>query len=147
MSIPAEMIAEALGGPPVLGQPVRSLRDLEDIVHGGIPKSALDAVVVALAAPHQGVATKVRLRNKIVPRATYQRVERLNLQAGETTERLARLYALALSAFEDGDAAARFLTTPHDELEGRTPFDVALTEIGGREVEEVIERGLHGLPA
>ena len=60
---------------------------------------------------------------------------------------MARLYAMALSAFEDSDAAARFLTTPHDELEGRTPFDVALTEIGGREVEEVIERGLHGLPA
>ena len=25
--------------------------------------------------------------------------------------------------------------------------DSALTEVGGREVEEVIERGLHGLPA
>jgi len=147
MSIPAEKIAEALGGLPVLGQPVRNLRDLEDIVHSGIPKSALDTVIVALVAPHHGIATKVSLRNKIVPRATYQRTERLNLQASETTERLARLYALALSAFEDGDAAARFFTTPHDELEGRTPFDVALTEVGGREVEEVIERGLHGLPA
>ena len=147
MSVPAEKIAEALGGLPVLGQPVRSLRDLQDIVHSGMPKSALDTVVAALAAPHQGLATKVRLRNKVVPPATYQRVERLNLQAGKTTKRLASLYALALSALEDSAAAARFMTTPHDVLEGRTPFDVALTEIGGREVEEVIERGLHGLPA
>ena len=147
MSVPAEKIAEALGGLPVLGQPVRSLRDLEDLVHSGIPKSALDAVIVALIAPRQGLITKASLRGKVVPRATYHRAERLNLQASETTERLARLYALALSAFEDGDAAARFFTTPHNELERRTPFDVALTEIGGREVEEVIERGLHGLPA
>ena len=147
MSIPAEKIAELLGGPPVLGQRVRSQRDLEEFVRKGLPKSALDNVVEALAAPHRGTATKVRLRNKVVPRSTYQRVERLNLQASEATERLARLYALALSAFEDGGAAAQLLTTPHDELNGRTPFDVALTEPGGREVEELIERGLHGLPA
>ena len=147
MSVSAENIAEVLGGPPVLGHPVRNLRDLEDIVRGGIPKSALDNVVEVLAGPHGGTATKARLRNKVVPRTTYQHVERLNLQAGQTTVRLARLYALALSAFEDGNAAARLIATPHDELEGRTPFDVALTEIGGREVEEVIERGLHGLPA
>ncbi|MYF29877.1 MAG: DUF2384 domain-containing protein [Gammaproteobacteria bacterium] len=147
MSVSAENIAEVLGGPSVLGQPVRNLRDLEDIVSGGIPKSALDNVVGVLAGPHGGTATKAHLRNKVVPCATYQNVERLNLQAGQTTVRLARLYALALSAFEDGNAAARFLTTPHGELEGCTPFDVALTETGGREVEEVTERGLHGLPA
>ena len=147
MSVPAEKIAEVLGGLPVLGQPVRSLRDLEHIVHSGMPKSALDTLIAALAAPHQGLATKARLRNKVVPPATYLRVERLDLQAGKTTKRLASLYALALSALEDSDAAARFITSPHDELEGRTPFDVALTETGGGEVEEVIERGLHGLPA
>lgn len=119
MSVSAENIAEVLGRPPVLGHPVRNLRDLEDIVRGGIPKSALDNVVEVLAGPTGGTATKARLRNKVVPRTTYQHVERLNLQAGQTTVRLARLYALALSAFEDGNAAARLLTTPHDELEGR----------------------------
>ena len=80
-------------------------------------------------------------------RATYRRVQRFNLQVSETTERLARLYALAATAFADDGAAARFMLTPHPELDDRAPFDVALTEVGGREVEEVIERGLHGLPA
>ena len=65
----------------------------------------------------------------------------------ETTERLARLYALAATAFADCGATARFMLTPHPELDDRAPFDVALTEVGGRAVEEVIERGLHGLPA
>lgn len=73
--------------------------------------------------------------------------ERLNPQVSETTARLARLYMLAFSVFEDCDATARFLTSAHPELEGRAPFDVALTEVGGRKVEEIIERGLHGLPA
>lgn len=147
MSVPAKKIAEVLGGRRVLGRTVRSMRELDGIVREGIPKSALDTFIATLAASHNSTDLGVSLRNKIVPRATYQRAERLNLQVGETTERLARLYALAASVFEDGEAATRFLMTPHPELEGRAPFDVALTEIGGREVEEVIERGLHGLPA
>jgi putative toxin-antitoxin system antitoxin component (TIGR02293 family) len=112
-----------------------------------MPKMALDTIIAALASDIGGVDISVQIRNKIVPRATYQRVDRFNLQVGETTERLARLYAFALSVFEGREAAARFLMTPHPELGGRAPFDTALTEIGGREVEEVIERGLHGLPA
>ncbi len=147
MSVSAKTIADVLGGRRVLGRNVRNMRELDGLVRDGIPKGALDTFIAILAAPHHGADLSVRLRNKIVPRATYQRVDRFNLQVGETTERLARLYALALSVFENSDAATRFLMTPHPELEERAPFDVALTEIGGREVEEVIERGLHGLPA
>jgi putative toxin-antitoxin system antitoxin component (TIGR02293 family) len=123
------------------------MRDLDSVVREGMPKVALDRLLAALVAGQTGADLTVRLRNKIVPRATYQRVDRFNLQVGETTERLARLYALALSVFDDPAAATRFLLTPHPELENRAPFDAALTEIGGREVEEIIERGLHGLPA
>jgi len=146
MNVSAEKIAEVLGGRQVLGRSVHSMRELDVIVREGMPKSALDKFITFLTASNRGTET-VQLRNKIVSRATYQRVDRFNVQVGETTERLARLYALALAVFEDRDAAKRFLMNPHPELDGRTPFDVALTEIGGREVEEVIERGLHGLPA
>jgi putative toxin-antitoxin system antitoxin component (TIGR02293 family) len=146
MSVSAEKIAEVLGGRRVLGRTVKTMRDLDAIVRMGIPRSALDTMLSRFTAP-DAKELSVRLRHKIVPRATYQRAERLNLQVSETTERLARLYALADSAFEDAEAVRRFLMTPHPELENRAPFDVALTELGGRAVEEVIERGLHGLPA
>lgn len=145
MSVPAQSIAEVLGGRRALGRKVQSTRELESVVRDGVPKAALDALVALMTAADTEVAVKIR--NKIVPRATYQRVERFNLQVSETTERLARLFALAHSAFDCKEAAARFLMTAHPELQDRRPFDVALTEIGGREVEEVIERGLHGLPA
>lgn len=147
MSATANSIASVLGGRRVLGRNVRTMRDLDGIVRDGMPRSALDMLVLKLATPHGGTDPTVRLRNKIVPRATYQRAERLNLQVSETTERLARLYAMALSAFEDETAATHFLMNAHPELDGQTPFEVALTEIGGRQVEEIIERGLHGLPA
>lgn len=147
MSVTAEKIAAALGGRRTLGRQVRSMPELEAVIMDGIPRCALDDLIGSLVSFLDRADIAVQLRNKIVPRATYQRTERLNLQVSETTERIARLYALAQSVFEDQQAATRFLLTPHPELNSRAPFDVALTEIGGRQVEEVIERGLHGLPA
>jgi len=147
MSVPADKIAEVLGGARVFGRSVQSMRELDEIVREGMPKSALDTFIALFSEPNLGVDFPTRLRYKIVPRATYQRVDKFNLQVGETTERLARLYALVFSVFESRDASTRFLMTPHPELDDRSPLDVALTEIGGRQVEEVIARGLHGLPA
>ena len=146
MSVAAEEIANVLGGRRVLGRQGKSMRELDDIVREGMPKTALDAFIDALGASKYGEFA-IQLRNKIVPRATYTRVDRFNLQVSETTERMARLYAMALSVFDDAEAAARFMANPHPELDDRAPFEAALTEIGGREVEEVIQRGLHGLPA
>jgi len=146
MSVSAEQVANVLGGHRILGRRVTRMRELDSIVREGMPKSALDTLIDALGASKHGDFA-VQLRNKIVPRATYNRVDRFNLQVGETTERMARLFAMALSIFDDAEAAVRFMASPHPELDDRAPFEVALTEIGGREVEEVIERGLHGLPA
>ena len=146
MSVAAEQIAKVLGGRRVLGRRVTSMRELDDIVREGMPKTALDTFIDALGRSQYGEFA-VQLRNKIVPRATYNRVDRFNLQVSETTERMARLYAMALAVFDEPEAAARFMANTHPELDNRTPFEAALTEIGGREVEEVIERGLHGLPA
>ena len=146
MSVAAEQIANVLGGRRVLGRRVTSMRELDDLVREGMPKGALDTLVDTLGASKYGEFA-IRLRNQIVPRTTYKRVERFNLQVSETTERMARLYSMALSVFEDAEAAAGFMANPHPELGDRVPFEAALTEIGGREVEEVIERGLHGLPA
>jgi uncharacterized protein (DUF2384 family) len=38
------------------------------------------------------------------------------------------------------------MNAPHAELDGRAPLEVAVTEVGARHVEELIERGRHGLP-
>ena len=122
------------------------MRELDEIVRTGIPKSALDTFIDTLCAG-QDNNNAICLRNRIVPSATYNRVDRFNLQVSETIERMARLYAMTLAVFEEQAVAVRFLAGDHPELGERAPLEVALTEIGGREVEELIERGLHGLPA
>ncbi len=68
-------------------------------------------------------------------------MDSMGIFGSETAERIARLYAMTLAAFRDPGAAVRFMMRPHPELNGRAPFDATLTEAGGREVEEIIDRG------
>jgi putative toxin-antitoxin system antitoxin component (TIGR02293 family) len=87
-----------------------------------------------------------RVKYRIVPKATYQRRARLNPAHSQKAERLARVFALVESVWHDEAEARRFMNAPHVELGDRTPLEVAMTEVGARQVEEVIERGRHGLP-
>jgi len=146
MSITAKNISDILGGAKGLGKRILTMRDLESIVASGLPKSALDTLVDCFGDHFTEPSTN-DIRFQIVPRATYNRVDRFNLQTSETIERVARLYAMALDAFADPAAATRFMMHSHPGLNNRSPFKTALTELGGRAVEEVIGRGLHGLPA
>lgn len=146
MSVSAKNISDVLGGTEGLGKRILTMRDLENIVANGLPKTALDTLIDRFVE-HFTETSANDMRFKIVPRATYNRVDRFNLQTSETIERIARLYAMALYTFADPSAATRFMMRSHPELDDRSPFETALTELGGRAVEEVIERGLHGLPA
>jgi putative toxin-antitoxin system antitoxin component (TIGR02293 family) len=135
-------IAEVMGGTRVLGRRVASWSDLDDAVAAGLPKAALDALVRHVGSP----ADSIRLKYRIVPKATYQRSAHLNPAHSQKAERLARVFAMIEDIWQDEAAARRFMNTPHAELNGRTPLEVAMTEVGARQVEEVIERGRHGLP-
>lgn len=135
-------VVELLGGQKSLGRRVQTLADLDAAVHAGLPRAALDHFLEFAAPP----AERARLRNRIVPRASYQRLRRLNPTHSATTERLARIGAFVRWVWEDDEKAREFLWKPHPELGGRRPIEAALTELGAREVEEVIQRGLHGLP-
>ena len=146
MSITAKSIADVLGGAKSLGCQVSSMRDLERLVADGLPKSALDKLVDGFGENFKETSAN-DMRFRIVPRATYRRVDRFNLQTSETIERIARLYAMVLVVFCDPMKATRFMMRSHPELDDRSPFETALTELGGRAVEEVIQRGMHGLPA
>jgi putative toxin-antitoxin system antitoxin component (TIGR02293 family) len=68
-------------------------------------------------------------------------------QENEKIERIARVGALAEAAFGSQRDALEFLRTPHPELGGDRPLDAAQSELGARQVEEVLWRMEHGLPA
>lgn len=135
-------ILAVLGGKTAVGRGVKTLADLDAAVHAGLPRQVLDHVVDYVAPP----AERTNLRNRVIPRASYQRKHRLSAAHSATTERLARVAAIVRWVWEDDEKVRQFLWRPHPELAGRRPIDVALTELGAREVEEILARGVHGLP-
>lgn len=139
-----ESIADVMGGAAVLGRRVRSISDLERTISRGLPKRALRITVERVYAS-AGDARRVMFR--VVPEATFKRRIRLSHAESERTERLARVIAAAEQAWNDQQDAREWLTKPHPELADRTPLDAAMTELGARQVEELLDRLFYGIPA
>jgi putative toxin-antitoxin system antitoxin component (TIGR02293 family) len=139
-----DRIAEIMGGKAVLLHRVRSVADLESIVSAGLPKRAL-RVTAERVFLSVGEARKAMFR--IVPEATYKRRTRLSPSESERTERLARVIAAAEFAWSDQSDAREWLTKPHPELGNKTPLEAASSELGARQVEDLLERLIYGIPA
>jgi putative toxin-antitoxin system antitoxin component (TIGR02293 family) len=123
----------------------RSLAELDDLVRQGLPISALNAGVVHVGRTPE---ERKRLLFRIIPETTFKRRQhRLTPDESEKTERLARVFATALHAWDDKADAREFLNTPHPLLDERAPLDVAMTELGARRVEELLWQLFYGLPA
>ncbi|MEK6346761.1 MAG: antitoxin Xre/MbcA/ParS toxin-binding domain-containing protein [Burkholderia sp.] len=135
---------EAIAAVMDLSPVPHTLAELESRVRDGLPKSALRAGVA-----HAVGSTEARrtLLASIIPEATYKRRrDRLTRDESEKAERLARVVATATYVWNDAEDARAFLSAPNPLLEGRTPLDVALTELGARRVEETLWQLFYGLP-
>lgn len=139
-----ESIADVMGGAAILGSRIRSIGDLERTISHGLPKRALRLTAERISSS-AGDARRVMFR--IVPEATFKRRTRLSAAESERTERLARVIAAAEYAWNDREDAREWLTKPHPELGKRTPFESAMTELGARRVEDLLDRLFYGIPA
>lgn len=140
MSVPVDRVARILGLKPS----IRSIAGIAQAVESGLPKQSLERVVERAGV--RGPA-RLKLMHRVVPAATYKRRHRLKLVESEKTERLARVIALAELLWDDEAEAQRFLAAPHPELGRKKPIEAALTELGARQVEDIVMRALYGLPA
>ena len=116
---------------------------MEQAIAQGLPSDALQRVARAIS-PDPVAATK--LVHAVVPKSSLSRRGTLTPAQGEQTERLARLFTYAQRVFGDVEDARIFMHKPHPELQGRRPVDAALTELGGRAVERLLDALAFGLP-
>jgi putative toxin-antitoxin system antitoxin component (TIGR02293 family) len=71
---------------------------------------------------------------------------RLSSDESEKLLRLSAVFEQAVDLFEgDRAGALKWLTTPKKTLENETPLAYSRTELGAREVEELIGRLEHGV--
>lgn len=122
-----------------------SFAELDSLVSHGLPKSSIKAIVDYVGLNNE---ERRQLLYRIIPEATYKR-RRNKLSAEESgrTERLARIYATAQYVWDSDDDARTFLHTPHPMLQGCTPLDVSMTELGARRVEELLWQLYYGIAA
>jgi putative toxin-antitoxin system antitoxin component (TIGR02293 family) len=139
-----DRVADVMGGRAILGSRVLSVQDLEAAVVTGLPKRALRLTLARACSSAQHARA---LLYRVVPEATYKRRTRLTPSESERTERLARVIATAEYVWDSRDDAREWLAKPHPELENRPPLEAALTELGARRAEELLDRLFYGIPA
>lgn len=135
----------------VLGLTVSGPFPLMSAVAEGLPLTALDRVVHAVAPSDSKFAFR------IVPRATLARRRkafsaareraggRLSVDEGTRLTRIATVWAMALEVWGSEAAARRFMFAEHPLLRGRRPIDVVLdSELGRPVVEGILGRLQYG---
>ena len=119
-----------------------SFAELDELVSHGLPKNALKASVDRICLNNED---RKHLLYRIIPEATYKRRRAsLSVEESERAERLARVYATAQYVWNSDDDARAFLHAP---LQGRTPLDVSMSELGARRVEELLWKLYYGIAA
>lgn len=145
MSINAISTAQMLGGTKVLRTKVKSDNDLEKIVATGLP---IDSLIKLVERIFPGETGK---HYELVPRTTLIRRQKqklpLNVEESQKAERVARVFSFAIEVWGDEAKARKFMKKPHPMLEDRTPFDASLSELGARQVEQLLGRLMFGITA
>ena len=128
----------------LLGLETSETRDLLQRVEDGLEFRQLEHFQRRIALPLQAVADLVR----ISPRTLSRRKEQGRLLPDESDRllRIARVFGRAIDLFEgDVEAARHWLSSPQAALGGAVPLEWTRTDLGSREVENLIGRLEHGV--
>lgn len=128
----------------VMGIPARTTAEIDRAVQRGLPTTVLERTVKRAVSSPEDIKSTI---SRIISESTLKRRGvHLKTPESERIERLARLVATAEHVWGDAEKARRFLNTPHPELNGKKPIEAATTEIGARQVEDVLWNLFYGLP-
>lgn len=115
-----------------------------DRVREGLPVAAFNRFAETSGVAQDELAASIGISLRTVQRRRGAG-GRLDAGPSERLVRLADLYARAAEV-TGGDALARqWMQTPRDVFEGRTPFELAGSELGAREVEDLLLRVEYGV--
>lgn len=117
---------------------------MAELVAAGLPTSAIRQISETLGLRPAGVGPLVNIAKKTLERRLKQG-GRLKPGESERVARLMRIVAHANAVLEDEAKARAWLERPLRELSGKTPLELAATEPGAREVEQVLGRLEHGV--
>jgi putative toxin-antitoxin system antitoxin component (TIGR02293 family) len=145
MRMTSPSIVSILGGYRALGTRVRTPFDMADLIETGIPRAVAEHLQERLGLTDVELARALGVSAKTLQRLAARRAGRLTAAQGDRLYRLARLAAMAEGVFESVDRAQEWLREPQRGLGDRSPLDVMRTEVGAREVEDLLGRIEYGV--
>ena len=120
-----------------------SPNEMVEQVQRGFPLKRFEMLRGALGMPSEQLAAKVGMS-----KATFHRRQqegKLTSDESDKVMRFGRLLVRAISVFESDEAARQWLSSPQHGLGGAVPLDYAETEVGAREVENLLGRIDYGV--
>ncbi len=138
-------IVRILGGADKLRKDIRSEWDMDQLIREGIPYPALQHFQEKFAPMGFELEAFMGLESRI--NGNVADSFRLPSIASDRLYRLARLFIIATKVLEDEKSGAEWLKRPQWGLGGRLPVEVVFTEIGAKEVENLLGRIDHSVLA
>ncbi len=137
-----EALVEVLGGKKVFKRRIVNVDQLRETVKAGLPYASLEALIGKFGLAREEAAAALHLPQRTIAR----RKKEQKLQADESDRllRLARVGAQAAATLGSEEKAVQWLRRPNRALGNRAPLDLIDSDIGTRQVEEVLGRIEHG---
>lgn len=128
----------------LLGLKTYETSQLHSLVREGLSFETFERLRRVLDLPATSAAVLLQIPTRTLARR--KESKRFEPEESDRLMRLSRLVGLALQLFEgDLEEMRAWLTTPHTALADQTPLEFATTEVGAREVENLIGRLEHGI--
>jgi len=140
-----EYVIEVLGGPSVFKRrDVPTSTELRERIKEGLPYRSLESLRERLRLSALEAATVLHMPARTLARRRQAR--RLDPDESDRLYRIARIAGQAVSVFGAEEKAASWLQRPNRALNGEPPIRLLDTDVGARQVEDILGRIEHGIP-
>lgn len=138
-----ERVAVLLGGRKVLRSRIRATREMQLALRKGLPFAAFEALGDALQVSSDDLAQLIGLATRTLARR--KALGRLSPAESDRLYRVAHTTLIAAESLGSLERARQWLGRPNRALGGDRPISYLDTEIGERQVEELLQRLGHGI--
>ncbi|NOY58391.1 MAG: DUF2384 domain-containing protein [Calditrichaeota bacterium] len=128
---------------PNLIEPELNLPQMIKSIENGLPVSNFKKLRDNLGLPDKDLAKYIRIPKSTL--AIRKKRGKFSFEESERLYRIQRLFTKALDVFEDADLTRKWLKEDAYGLGDVSPLEYAGTEIGAREVEDLLGRIEHGV--
>lgn len=117
--------------------------NLDRVVRAGLPVQELKDLQTSLDLPMDRLGQMLGISKATIHRR--QAEQRLGVAESDRIVRFAKLMGKAVKVMESNEVARKWLNSPQHGLGGAVPLEFAETEIGAREVEDLLGRVEYGV--